>query len=113
MLSETPRRGPEAPLDDAVGQLVERVGDVCDALGAALQTQDVPGPFASRLTGAFEATTEAGVRAFQSAEALPVDGKVGPLTKIRLYERLPGYATPPSIAALPAAEPATPRGGTS
>ncbi len=71
------------------------------------------GFFGGTPDGAFEATTEAGVRAFQAAESLPVDGKVGPLTKIRLYERLPGYAAPPSIAALPAAEPATPQGGTS
>jgi general secretion pathway protein A len=71
------------------------------------------GFFGEPPTGAFEASTEAGVRAFQAAEALPIDGKVGPLTKIRLYERLPGYAPPPSIAALPSSEPATPRGGTS
>jgi general secretion pathway protein A len=71
------------------------------------------GFFGGTPDGVFEASTEAGVRAFQAAEALPVDGKVGPLTKIRLYERLPGYATPPSIAALPASEPTPPRGGTS
>ena len=48
--------------------------------------------------GEFGAPTQQAVRAFQRAEALPVDGWVGPLTLIRLYARLPGYAASPRLA---------------
>jgi hypothetical protein len=71
------------------------------------------GFFAGERTGEFGAPTEDAVRAFQAEESLPVDGWVGPLTKIRLYERLPGYASPPRLASAPSVEPLAPRGGTS
>jgi general secretion pathway protein A len=72
------------------------------------------GFFAGALDGRFDAPTEAAVRAFQLNESLPVDGWVGPLTKIRLYERLPGYGAPPRIASAPAAGASfAPGGGTS
>jgi len=48
--------------------------------------------------GEFGAPTQQAVRAFQLEEALPVDGWVGPLTLIRLYARLPGYAASPRLA---------------
>jgi general secretion pathway protein A len=60
--------------------------------------------------GDFDAATWQAVRAFQARESLAVDGWVGPLTLIRLYERLPGYDAPPRIASA-AAAPA--HGGTS
>jgi hypothetical protein len=56
------------------------------------------GFFDGEADGAFDAATQAAVRAFQTEEALPVDGWVGPLTLIRLYARLPGYAAPPRLA---------------
>jgi general secretion pathway protein A len=71
------------------------------------------GFFAGELNGRFGAPTEEAVRAFQTEEALDVDGRVGPLTKIRLYGRLPGYGSPPRIASAPAAESLAPGGGTS
>jgi hypothetical protein len=71
------------------------------------------GFFAGDLDGQFSVPTEAAVRAFQTEESLPVDGWVGPLTKIRLYERLPGYGSPPRIASAPPAESLAPGGGTS
>jgi len=71
------------------------------------------GFFAGALDGQFAAPTEAAVRAFQERESLPVDGWVGPLTKIRLYERLPGYGAPPRIASAPPGESLAPGGGTS
>jgi len=63
--------------------------------------------------GAFGTTTQTAVRAFQSEESLPVDGWVGPLTLIRLYERLPGYAAPPRLASTAAVRPVAGHGGTS
>jgi general secretion pathway protein A len=71
------------------------------------------GFFAGELNGQFGAPTEEAVRAFQSEESLAVDGRVGPLTKIRLYERLPGYRAPPRIASAPSVESLAPGGGTS
>jgi general secretion pathway protein A len=71
------------------------------------------GFFAGELDGEYGEPTQAAVRAFQAEESLPVDGLVGPLTKIRLYERLPGYASPPRLARAPSAEPVAPGGGTS
>ena len=71
------------------------------------------GFFDGELTGEFGALTQEAVRAFQTDESLPVDGRVGPLTKIRLYERLPGYASPPRLASAAPAVPEAPRGGTS
>jgi general secretion pathway protein A len=44
--------------------------------------------------GFFDERTEAAVRAFQRRADLPVDGSVGPLTKLRLYEALDEYPTP-------------------
>ena len=71
------------------------------------------GFFAGDLNGEFGAPTVEAVRAFQAEESLPVDGWVGPLTKIRLYERLPGYGAPPRIASAPPVESLAPGGGTS
>jgi general secretion pathway protein A len=68
------------------------------------------GLYAGDDNGDFDANTWEAVRAFQTRESLPVDGWVGPLTLIRLYERLPGYEAPPRIASA-AAEPT--HGGTS
>jgi general secretion pathway protein A len=66
------------------------------------------GLYSGEESGAFDAATWQAVRAFQTKESLAVDGWVGPLTLIRLYERLPGYEAPPRIAS---AAPA--HGGTS
>ena len=71
------------------------------------------GFYAGEADGEFGAPTEQAVRAFQMREALDVDGWVGPLTKIRLYDRLPGYAPAPRIASAPAPESLAPGGGTS
>jgi general secretion pathway protein A len=71
------------------------------------------GFYAGEPNGSFGASTAAAVRAFQAEESLYVDGFVGPLTKIRLYGRLPGYGSPPSIANAPPLEALAPRGGTS
>jgi general secretion pathway protein A len=68
------------------------------------------GLYSGEDSGQFDAATWQAVRAFQSRESLAVDGWVGPLTLIRLYERLPGYEAPPRIASA-GAEPA--HGGTS
>jgi general secretion pathway protein A len=68
------------------------------------------GLYAGEDDGDFDAETWQAVRAFQARESLAVDGWVGPLTLIRLYERLPGYEAPPRIASA-AAAPA--HGGTS
>jgi general secretion pathway protein A len=56
------------------------------------------GLLAGPVDGEFGAPTQQAVRAFQLEEALPVDGWVGPLTLIRLYARLPGYAAAPRLA---------------
>jgi len=56
------------------------------------------GLLAGPANGEFGAATQQAVRAFQREEALPVDGWVGPLTLIRLYARLPGYAASPRLA---------------
>ena len=71
------------------------------------------GFYAGEPNGRFGASTAAAVRAFQAEESLYVDGFVGPLTKIRLYGRLPGYGSVPSIANAPPLEALAPRGGTS
>jgi hypothetical protein len=60
--------------------------------------------------GEYGALTQQAVRAFQLEEALPVDGWVGPLTMIRLYARLPGYAASPRLAST-ALDPAAPADG--
>jgi general secretion pathway protein A len=46
------------------------------------------------LTGEFDAATIAGVRALQASLQVRVDGTVGRMTKIRLYERLGDYQIP-------------------
>ena len=56
------------------------------------------GLFAGPANGSFDEPTQRAVRAFQLGESLPVDGWVGPLTLIRLYARLPGYAASPRLA---------------
>ena len=71
------------------------------------------GFFEGESNGEFGAPTQEAVRAFQSGESLPVDGWVGPLTMIRLYERLPGYAAPPRLASTAAERPVAAHGGTS
>jgi len=71
------------------------------------------GFFEGESNGDFGAQTQEAVRAFQTEESLPVDGWVGPLTMIRLYERLPGYAAPPRLASAGAERPITAHGGTS
>jgi general secretion pathway protein A len=71
------------------------------------------GLFAGEANGEFGLLTQEAVRSFQTQEALPVDGWVGPLTLIRLYERLPGYAAPPRLASTAPQPPAAPHGGTS
>ena len=68
------------------------------------------GFLAGPANGEFGAPTQQAVRAFQAEESLPVDGWVGPLTLIRLYARLPGYAASPRLAsAVPS--PAAPADG--
>jgi general secretion pathway protein A len=71
------------------------------------------GFFEGESNGDFGAHTQEAVRAFQTEESLPVDGWVGPLTMIRLYERLPGYAAPPRLASAAAERPVAAHGGTS
>jgi general secretion pathway protein A len=71
------------------------------------------GFFEGESNGDFGAQTQEAVRAFQTEESLPVDGWVGPLTMIRLYERLPGYAAPPRLASAAAERPVAAHGGTS
>jgi hypothetical protein len=71
------------------------------------------GFFDGESNGDFSANTQEAVRAFQTEESLPVDGWVGPLTMIRLYERLPGYAAPPRLASATAERPSARHGGTS
>ena len=46
------------------------------------------------LTGEFDAATIAGVRDLQASLQIQVDGTVGRVTKLRLYERLGLYAVP-------------------
>jgi hypothetical protein len=46
------------------------------------------------LTGEFDAATIAGVRALQASLQVGVDGTVGQVTKIRLYEQLEDYRIP-------------------
>jgi general secretion pathway protein A len=60
--------------------------------------------------GEFGELTQQAVRAFQLEESLPVDGWVGPLTLIRLYARLPGYAASPRLASA-VLDPAAPADG--
>ncbi len=55
----------------------------------------LPGP----ATGRFDIDTERGVRAFQREHALAPDGAVGPLTQLRLYQRLPDTGAAPHLAA--------------
>jgi len=45
-------------------------------------------------TGEFDAATIAGVRALQASLEVDVDGTVGQVTKVRLYERLGNYEVP-------------------
>jgi general secretion pathway protein A len=71
------------------------------------------GFYSGEANGEFGASTLDAVRAFQSEESLEVDGWVGPLTLIRLYARLPGYAAPPRLASAAGAAPAGSHGGTS
>jgi len=71
------------------------------------------GFYAGEANGEFGALTQEAVRSFQTQESLPVDGWVGPLTLIRLYERLPGYAAPPRLASTASLPRVAPHGGTS
>ncbi len=57
------------------------------------------GLFASPPTGVFDAQTHAAVLAFQHANMLVEDGKVGPLTRIVLYRTAGGYPRPTLAAA--------------
>ncbi len=55
------------------------------------------GSFDGKVTGRFEAVTEAAVRAFQRSRQLDVDGLVGPFTQIALYVAA-GRRPRPSLA---------------
>ncbi len=55
------------------------------------------GYFEGPITGEYGADTQRAVSSFQAGVALPSDGRVDALTKLRLYERLPGYAAPPRL----------------
>jgi hypothetical protein len=68
------------------------------------------GFFAGPLDGEFGQPTRRPCAAFQLEESLPVDGWVGPLTLIRLYARLPGYAASPRLASA-VLDPAAPADG--
>lgn len=48
------------------------------------------GHYSGPIYGIFDATTEAGVRSFQQAEQLKVDGRPGGQTLLRLYQRTGG-----------------------
>jgi hypothetical protein len=52
------------------------------------------GFYAGTPSGEFDAETIAGVRALQASLQIDVDGTVGRVTKLRLYERLGLYAVP-------------------
>jgi general secretion pathway protein A len=71
------------------------------------------GLYQGEADGEFGAPTQEAVRAFQSQESLPVDGWVGPITLIRLYERLPGYDAPPRLANAPGERPVARHGSAS
>jgi peptidoglycan hydrolase-like protein with peptidoglycan-binding domain len=45
-------------------------------------------------SGVFDVPTAEAVRSFQRSRSLSVDGAVGPLTKMTLYEALDEYAMP-------------------
>jgi general secretion pathway protein A len=49
-------------------------------------------------SGVFDPSTEFAVRAFQTNHQLPVDGAVGPLTKMSLYRALGRYEAPEVVA---------------
>jgi hypothetical protein len=52
------------------------------------------GFYGGALTGEFDGATVKGVRDLQASLQIQVDGTVGRVTKIRLYERLGFYAVP-------------------
>jgi len=52
------------------------------------------GVFRGAKTGTYDAATIQGVRALQERLELGIDGTVGPVTKIRLYQALPSYVVP-------------------
>jgi len=56
--------------------------------------------------GGFNDATLAAVRAFQTASGIAPDGRVGPMTKIRIYQALADYMTPVLVAdAAPSIQP--------
>ena len=55
------------------------------------------GIYSGETTGNFDVRTEAAVRLFQSRLGLQADGRVGPLTKIHLYEILERYGETPRL----------------
>ncbi len=70
-------------------------GDAVSWLQAALAELG----FASQApSGVFDEETEFAVRAFQMDRQLPVDGAVGPLTKMSLYRALGRYEAPDLVA---------------
>jgi general secretion pathway protein A len=60
------------------------------------------GHFSGIPDGGYGEKTREAVRAFQIATNIPSDGRVGPLTKIRLYQTLGDHAPPALIAEPPA-----------
>jgi hypothetical protein len=75
---------PEVLGPDASGPAVEWVQQALERLGF----------FDGVVSGRFDGATADAVRRFQETLGLAVDGTVGPLTKIALYERLGDYAVP-------------------
>jgi peptidoglycan hydrolase-like protein with peptidoglycan-binding domain len=52
------------------------------------------GFYRGSLTGEFDGATITAVRALQTSLQIEVDGTVGRVTKLRLYDRLGSYAVP-------------------
>jgi hypothetical protein len=63
-------------------------GSTGEAVSWLQESLQSVGAFDGEPTGEYDLPTTLAVRAFQESAAIPVDGTVGPLTKLRLYERM-------------------------
>ena len=83
--------------DPAALPAVLRPGDTGSDVEWLQQALGGLGFDAGPTTGRYDAATLNAVRAFQASVGLDPDGRVGPLTKIRLYEKLGRYGEPPRL----------------